>query len=95
MTTSETTTGTSPTSSPAKRQRPITARERRYVEGRVAGKTKRQSALDAGYSESVAENTKQKIDCKPAVQDYLEACFDQQGLSLRALKEKARQRWAR
>ncbi len=34
----------------------LDVRERRYVEGRLKGKSKRQSALAAGYSESMADN---------------------------------------
>lgn len=40
----------------------LAARKRIYLESLVTGKTKRQSALDAGYSESVARTAKEHIE---------------------------------
>jgi hypothetical protein len=40
----------------------LSARKRMYLEGLAKGKTKRQSALDAGYAESVAKNAKAHIE---------------------------------
>lgn len=37
-------------------------RERKYVEGRVSGKSKKQAALAAGYSESMANSAVAKIE---------------------------------
>jgi uncharacterized membrane-anchored protein len=37
-------------------------RQRKYVEGRVRGKTKTQAALEAGYAKSVARNAKDRIE---------------------------------
>jgi phage terminase small subunit len=39
-------------------------RERRYIEGRLAGKSKTQAALDAGYTESMAAKAGDKIESK-------------------------------
>lgn len=50
----------------------LTPRERTFVEGVAEGKTDKQAALDAGYSLSMAENTKQKLWTKPQVQKYFE-----------------------
>ena len=47
-----------------------TPQERNFVEGVAQGKTDKQAALDAGYSLSMAENTKYKLWTKPHVQTY-------------------------
>lgn len=47
----------------------LTARQLRFVQGKVAGKSDRRSALDAGYSPSTAANTKAKIMCRPRVKE--------------------------
>jgi hypothetical protein len=55
--------------SPARRSAPSpTVKQRQYVAGRLAGKSKKQSALDAGYGPGMAKNPGQKIDAKPAVE---------------------------
>lgn len=38
-----------------------TLKQQKFVEGLVAGKSMRQAALDAGYSESVADNARTEI----------------------------------
>jgi undecaprenyl pyrophosphate synthase len=43
-------------------------KERKYVAGVVAGKTKRKAAKDAGYTASMGDNAKQKIEAKASVQ---------------------------
>ena len=45
-----------------------TVKQRKYVQGLVAGKSKKRAAIDAGYAESVGHNAKQKLDAKPGVQ---------------------------
>lgn len=40
----------------------LSARKRIYLESLVTGKTKRQSALDAGYAETVARTAKEHIE---------------------------------
>ena len=39
-------------------------RERKYIEGRLSGKSKMQAALDAGYTESMAANATVKIESR-------------------------------
>ena len=39
-------------------------RERKYIEGRLSGKSKMQAALDAGYTESMAAKAGDKIENK-------------------------------
>lgn len=68
--------------------RQASPKERRYVAGRVAGKSKRKAALDAGYTESMAENAKQKIDDKPAVQALFTQILDTAGVSDRLLAQR-------
>jgi phage terminase small subunit len=43
-------------------KKPLSKRKRKYVKGVVQGKTKKQAALDAGYSESVALKAAEKIE---------------------------------
>jgi hypothetical protein len=40
----------------------LPAKKQAYVDGRLAGKSKRQAALDAGYSVSMADHAAQKIE---------------------------------
>jgi len=40
----------------------MTTKAQKYALGRSQGKTKKQAALEAGYSKSTAENAKQKIE---------------------------------
>jgi len=42
--------------------KPLSQRKRKYIKGVAAGKTKRQAAIDAGYSEATAENAKAVIE---------------------------------
>jgi len=60
-------------------ERSPSVKQRRYVEGRVAGKSKRKAALDAGYSQAVADNTKDKLDEKPAVKRLFATLMTQAG----------------
>jgi phage terminase small subunit len=50
-----------------KKSESIKPRERKYLKGLVNGKSKKDAALDAGYSMSMAENAAAKIE-KPNVQ---------------------------
>jgi hypothetical protein len=47
----------------------LTARQLAFVRGKVAGLSDRRAALEAGYAESTAENTAQKILCRPRVRE--------------------------
>lgn len=51
----------------------MTAQENEYVKGRIKGKSPRKAALDAKYSESMADNAKQKIERRPEIQAVLSA----------------------
>jgi len=53
-----------PGESPAKSELldTLEIRERKYIEGRLSGKSKMQAALDAGYTESMAAKAGDKID---------------------------------
>lgn len=44
--------------------RSLDIRKQKYVAGRLSGKSKKASALEAGYSESMAENAAAKIESK-------------------------------
>lgn len=50
----------------------LTARKRAYVAGLAQGKTKRQAALDAGYTESVARTAKAHIETEDVKQAFAE-----------------------
>lgn len=47
---------------------PIDPRRREYLDNRAKGQSKKEAALNAGFSESMAENAKDKIE-KPIAQD--------------------------
>ena len=51
---------------------PLTRRHRAFLSGKIVGLSDREAALDAGYSFSMAENTKVKIWAKPHVQAEFE-----------------------
>lgn len=42
----------------------LPAKKQAYIEGRIAGKSKRQAALDAGYSTSMADHATDKIETR-------------------------------
>ncbi|HKH99707.1 MAG TPA: hypothetical protein VJ999_11415 [Candidatus Sulfotelmatobacter sp.] len=44
--------------------RSLDIRKQKYVAGRLSGKSKKASAIEAGYSESMAENAAAKIESK-------------------------------
>jgi hypothetical protein len=49
--------------------RGLSLRQRAFVREKILGSNDREAALAAGYSQSVSENTKQKIWSKPQVRD--------------------------
>jgi len=50
-----------------------TPRERKFVEGVAQGMTDKAAAIEAGYSLSMAENTKYKLWTKPQLQIYFQS----------------------
>ena len=52
------------------RNKTPSAKEKKFAQGVAAGKTDKQAALDAGYTLSMSENSKQRIWSKPEVQEY-------------------------
>jgi phage terminase small subunit len=59
-----------PTESKGKKgpKRAASPRARNYVKGVVEGKSKRQAAKDAGYSDTVASHPRRKLDKQPGIQ---------------------------
>src|SRR5438105_1745839 len=56
-------------------------KQRKYVKGLLDGKSKKDAALDAGFTQSRADNAKQKIDDKPAVQQLFKDVLEAAGIS--------------
>jgi phage terminase small subunit len=52
--------------------RTLSIRQRAFLREKILGSNDKEAALAAGYSLSVAENTKQKIWAKPTVQSEFE-----------------------
>jgi hypothetical protein len=50
----------------------LNVRQRAFVREKILGSMDKEAALAAGYSPSVADNTKQKIWAKPAVRSEFE-----------------------
>lgn len=68
------------TATPLAKKKSITIRERKLIEGVIAGKTKRQAAIDAGYQGKTPEvisvaasNVLKKSNVQDALQEALEA----------------------
>lgn len=61
----------------------LTAKQARLVKGVVAGKSKRQAAIDAGYSGSpeTVSVTASEVLRKPNVQDALNVAFEKAGIT--------------
>ncbi len=59
----------------------MTVKQTKYIEGLVQGKTKKQSALDAGYAESTANTACQNIE-SDFLRSKIDIAFEQKGLSL-------------
>ena len=49
--------------------------------GKLAGKRKKQAALEAGYSENTARRTKEKIEESKAVKELFTALMEKAGIS--------------
>ena len=47
---------------PSTKKKSLTPKQSEYLKGRASGKSKKKSALDAGYSEATAENAKSVIE---------------------------------
>lgn len=69
-------------------RKPLTLREHKLVKGVAAGKTKRQAAIDAGYSgktpevvSTIASNTLKKVNVQEALHEELA----RQGITLEAI----------
>lgn len=60
-----------------------------YVAGRLAGKSKKQAAKDAGYADSVAKNPGQKLDRSPGVRKLLLEAFTKAGITRELLAKVA------
>lgn len=58
-----------------------TVKQTKYVRGVVAGKTKKQAALDAGYGPGVAKNPGQKLDANPAVKALFTSLMEKAGVT--------------
>jgi phage terminase small subunit len=57
---------------PGSRARTLSIRQRAFLREKILGSNDKEAPLAAGYSLSVAENTKQKIWAKPTVQSEFE-----------------------
>lgn len=71
----------------AKQRKPLTPKERKFIKGVVAGKTKRQAALEA-YDVKTPETASVMASetlKRPNVQEALEAAYAEHGLSISKL----------
>lgn len=68
-----------------------TPRQRAYVAGVLAGKSKRRAALDAGYTESSARNPRANIESKPGVQRLFTNLMEKAGVSDELLAQRVYQ----
>jgi len=76
---------------PGKRKAPdANPRQRQYVAGRLAGKSKKQAALDAGYGATTARHPKDKIERKPAVQGLFQELLEEAGVTNAVLARRLR-----
>jgi hypothetical protein len=65
-----------------------TYKEHLYVDGMLDGKTKKQAALDAGYTQGMAHNVLRKIENKPRVKALIETALKEAGLDEKAIAAK-------
>jgi hypothetical protein len=61
--------------------REINLRQRKFVEGKMKGKSSSQAARDAGYAESTARRADAQIANKPAVRKLLAELMEEAGLT--------------
>ena len=69
---------------------PYKSRHEAYVEGLMDGKTKKRSALDAGFPLSLARNPKRRIE-GPITQELMRRAMVEAGLTLAFLAQKTRE----
>lgn len=62
----------------------MTVKQQKYLAGVIEGKSKMQSALDAGYSESTASTAGQNIE-SPLFMSTMEKAFDAEGITIKYL----------
>jgi len=73
-----------------KKRRP-SAKQQRYVAGVLAGQTRQNAALAAGYSPSTARNLTQNIENAPAVRELLSEALENAGVTLELLAKRCRE----
>ena len=69
---------------------PDKSRHQAYVEGLMDGKTKKRSALDAGFPLSRARNPKRRIE-GPITQELMQKAMAKAGVTLALLAQKTRE----
>jgi hypothetical protein len=77
--------------SDSSRAREASHRQCAYVKGVLSGKSKKQAALDAGYSRSTAENAWRKIESKASVQVLFRERLENTGVTDRFLARRIKE----
>lgn len=75
----------------ARDEKTPSVRQRLYVRGVIAGKTKKRAARDAGYAKSTASNVKGKIESKKAVQQLFSELLERAGVSDKLLAKRIKE----
>jgi phage terminase small subunit len=73
------------------RAREASQRQCLYVFGVLAGKSKTQSALDAGYSRCTPRTAREKIETKPAVRALFRKILEAAGITDELLAHRIRE----
>ena len=71
--------------------RKLTHRQQKFVQGKLAGKSSRKAALEAGYSPSVADKANELINESPTVKAALTDLLESAGVTDRLLAQRIRE----
>lgn len=74
----------------SKKKEPLEPKQREYLKGRMAGKSKRQAAREAGYSEAMARKPGAKVETEPVKRAFAEL-LDEAGLTDELLAQRMKE----
>ena len=70
------------------KQRKTTLKEKKLVKGIIAGKTRKQAAIEAGYAPKCADSQASQVLSKPNVQSEFQKALEKAGVTTARLAEK-------
>lgn len=73
-----------------KKAKPISVRQKKYIKGVAAGKSKYKAAIEAGYSENTAREPTRNLE-KPGIKEELNRALEKSGITTQAITDKVKE----